>query len=211
MRVHRPLAPTAIQQFMDVRGHIGKLVAHVEDVYGMFHDAIQGWGKLKDLYEDCVAQEMARGLPRERALQSQLIHGKGNPDVDGEALHMSTLGERIEACSTAGANEFTLSNLCLVSIYSHWEDRTRGDIAKTLEIDKNNVQSDMFGDIAKMRNAVLHAGGVMDGRARSLKVLKWYQPGDKVLVTRDRLHEVIEHIRNLPDDLRTPGYQPEQM
>ncbi|CTP86301.1 hypothetical protein XTPLMG728_1172 [Xanthomonas translucens pv. poae] len=203
--------PEAIQQFMqdgiEMKKSVDALLSHAEQTYGLFHDSAQGWRRLSDLFESLVQQEMAKGMPREQALKSPLIHGKGEPG-SGEALHFSNLGERLAACAHGGQNEITLSNLCLISIYSFWEDRTRNEIAKTLGMDKDNVQSDLFGDINKMRNVILHASGIMDQRARSMKVLKWFSVGDRVIVDREKLHQVILLIRQFPDGLHTPGYDP---
>lgn len=186
---------------------VDALIAHAEQIYGLFHDAAQGWQRMSELYEGLVQQEISRGMPREQAIKSQLVHGKGSPE-SGQPLHLSTLGERLSACAKGGQNEATLSNLCVISIYSFWEDRTRKEIGKTLGVDI--VNSDLFGDIGKMRNAILHAGGVMDERARSIKVLTWFKAGDRVLIDREKLHQIIELIRQFPEGLQTPGYDPIQ-
>ena len=212
--MNQPLSQAAIAQFMrdgiEMKKAIDVLLVHVEQTYGLFHDSVQGWHRLSELFEGLVKQEMAKGMPREQALKSTLIHGKGTPEV-GEALHLSTLGDRLNACASGGQNEITLSNLCLISIYSHWEDRARNEIAKALRIDGNSVQSDLFGDIAKMRNAILHAGGVIGASARALKVLKWFSSGDRVLINREKLHDVIKLIRQFPEGLYTPGYDPSKV
>lgn len=204
-------SPEAIQQFMrdgiEMKKAVDALLTHVEESYGLFHDCVQGLHRMSEVFEGLVQQEMARGMPREQALKSRLIHGKDSP-TGGEALHMSTLEDRLAACETGGRNEISLSNLCIISIYTFWEDRTRREIAKALGLDSSGVLSDLFGDIAKMRNVILHAGGVMDERARTLKVLKWFSPGETVLVDRDKLHQMIGFIREFPEGLRTPGYDP---
>lgn len=203
--------PEAIQQFMrdgsEMKKTVDALLVHVEQSYGLFHDCVQGLHRMSELFEGLIQQEIARGMPREQALISRLIHGKGTPE-DGQALHMSTLGERLVACAKGGQNEVALSNLCLISIYSFWEDRARKEIANALGLETSAVQSDLFGDIGKMRNVILHANGVMDERARSLKVLKWFSPGDTVLVDREKLHQVISLIRQFPEGLHTSGYDP---
>ena len=48
----------------------------------------------------------------------------------------------------------------------------------------------------------------MDERARALKVLKWYAPAERVILDRDKLHEIIGLIRKFPDELVTVGYDP---
>jgi hypothetical protein len=196
-----------IRDALVMKKGVDALLEHVEQTYGLFHDAAQGWHRLTELFESMISHEIARGLSRERALKSPLVHGKGTPE-NGVVLHQSTLGDRLSACAAGGQNEITLSNLCLISIYSFWEDRTREEIAKALGIEVASVQSDLFGDISKFRNIILHAGGIMDERARSLRVLKWFSIGDKILINRDKLHEIIVLIRQFPEGLTTVGYDP---
>ena len=137
---------------LEMKKGVDALLEHVEQTYGLFHDAAQGWVRLIDLFESLVAEQVDKGLPRERVLGFPLIHGKGHPS-DGVVLHRSTIGERIAACQQGGQNEVTLSNLCLISIYSFWEDKTRKHIANALGLEKEAVQSDLFGDIAKFRTS----------------------------------------------------------
>lgn len=177
MAVHYPLAPEAIEQFRQVAMQMEALRTKVEQVYGMFHDSLHGWQLMSQVLEGAIQQNIAAGMTRERALQSRLTRGAGEP-FDGNALHQSTIGERMAACARAGQNEIALSNLCVVSIYSFWEHETRIQIANTLQIDENDVKSDLFGDLRTMRNVILHAGGIIDQRASSMKLLKWFQPGD---------------------------------
>lgn len=202
----------AIQKFqrdgLQMHKAVASLLAHAEQSYGLFRDSTVGWHKVSELLENAAAAHQAEGLTREQVLRTPLVHGKGTPERDGIVLHKSTMGDRLAACAEGGQNEITLSNLTLISIYAFWEDRTRGEIAKALGIDKDSVESDLFGDMAKLRNIILHAGGVMDQRARSLRLLRWFVPGDKVIVNADRLHEIIVLIRQFPEGLRTIGYDP---
>jgi hypothetical protein len=202
----------AIRQFqrdaLRMKPFVDALVAHAEAAYGLFHDSAQGWKQLATVIETEIEKLVATGKTREEVLDFGLVHGTDHPQKGGVPLHRSTIRERLAACAPGGSNEIALSNLTTISIYAFWEDRTRGEIAGALGIDKNAVQSDLFGDIAKMRNIILHAGGVMDQRARAMKVLKWFSLGDIVLIDRHKLHEIIELIRQFPSGLRTVGYDP---
>jgi hypothetical protein len=195
-------------QFLEMKKASDVLLAHVEATYGLFHDATRGWQYFSIALEKMIESEMARGMPREQALKSILIHGQGVPNVDAVFQHESTLGDRLGQCKPRGPNEIFLGNMCVVSIYSFWEDRTRGEIATALGIEKNNVKSGLFADLAKFRHVILHAGGRADNAFKKIEVLRWFEPGDLIVVDREKLHSIIEHIRNFPEGLETPGYTP---
>lgn len=195
-------------QFIAMKEAADELARHVEGTYGLFHDAAQGWLAISKTLQQLVELEMQRGMSRNQALLSPLIHGKGNPHDGGVALYESTLGEGISRCAPHGPNEQFLGNMCLVSIYSFWEDKTRGRIADALGITKDDVQSGLFSELAKLRHLILHAGGRADDRVKRFEVLKWFAPGDSIVIDREKLHEVVQLIRRFPDGLKTNGYVP---
>src|SRR6202012_4534258 len=92
----------------------------------------------------------------------------------GTELHRSTLGESLERVAPHGPNERFLGNMCLVSIFSFWEHRTRSLIASALLIPDASVKSNLFGDIRYLRHCLLHCGGIADNRVAGAKVLKWF-------------------------------------
>lgn len=196
----------ATAQFIEMKQAVDALIVHVEEICGLFMDSLRGWQRLTSDLNDIVAVQVREGKTREQALRATIIHGDGTP-ANGTARHVSSLAERIDACSSGGFNEQALSGLCIVSIYSHWEDRARGDIARALEVEKNSVLSGLFGDLRRMRHALLHTGGRIE-TGTAFEVLKWFKKGDVVLLTPARFHEIVELIRKFPDGLRTPGWNP---
>lgn len=187
---------------------IHELLRHAESTFGLFHDAAQGALAFGRSLEELVRYEVDRGLTRADALNAKLTHGTGNPAEGGMALHTSTLGEAIERNQPHGSNERFLGSMCLVSIYGFWDSGTRSEIARALCIEHNSVKSDLFGDIRTLRHLLLHAGGVADNTVAKCKVLKWFEPGESVIIDRDKLCEVVEHIRAFPEGLHTPGFNP---
>lgn len=196
----------ATAKVIKMREAVDVLQVHVEATCGLFLDSRRGWERLATELHGLVAMQVREGKTREEALRSQLIHGEGHPDPKN-VRHVSTLGERIDACAAGGFNERTLSGLCVASIYGLWEDRSRGEIAKALGIDKNAVRSALFSDLRRMRHAILHAGGRIDD-SKPFEVLKWFKRGDMIVLTPDRFHEIIEHLRQFPEGLHTPSWNP---
>lgn len=187
---------------------IQEIKVDAETTFGLFHDTAQGWIRLSSMLEGLVSMEMrTKRITREQALNAVVIHGQGEPET-GIPLHESTLGEAIKRASPHGPNEILLGNMCLVSIYTFWDVRGRSEIAKALGIENAGVSCDLYGDLRHIRHMLIHNGGYADKKADSLKLLRWYKPGDRIVTTRQRLHEIVEAIRTLPQGLRTEGFDP---
>lgn len=188
-------------------GSTQRLIDHAESVFGLYHDSLQGLLRFHDLVEGIVDREVKSGVSREKALMTPIAHADGEP-TPANFLHASTLGQTLERVREGGANELALGQMCLVSIYAYWEVRTRNELAEILGIPITDVRSNLFGDIRLLRHMLLHRAGHADDDARKLKVLKWCEPGDHIVVNRTRLREVIGRIRDFPDGLHTPGFDP---
>lgn len=194
------------KQIQAMHAALEVLRAHVEATCGLFMDSRRGWERIARELQEIIDDEVRKGMTREQALQHPMAHGEGPPDV-ANVRHISTFGERIAACSAGGFNEVSLSGLCLVSIYAHWEDKTRGDIAKALRVEKSQIKAGLFADINRMRNALLHAGGRLDS-TKPFEVLKWFKHGDVIVLTPDRFHELIARVREFPQGMHLPTWEP---
>ncbi|QII29096.1 hypothetical protein G6052_10295 [Stenotrophomonas maltophilia] len=183
------------------------LSEQIEAIYGMFMDSLRGWGHIRRSIEGAAKQAVQEGMAMDAVMRSPITHGKGNPQT-GTALHRSTMQERLDACAEGGFNETVLSNLCVVAIYSHWEAHSRAAIADALGVQPDAVKAPVFGDLRHMRHCIVHNGGVMDERARRLETLKWFKKGERIILTQDRFHELIQKLRGFPNPIHTPTYHP---
>ncbi len=208
--MHGRPTPQQVQRFGEqvsqMKQAIDILHHHVEATCGLFMDSLRGWEQLSKMLELLVEGQVKKGMTREQALMSPLIHGVDHP-TPKNVRHVSTLGARLQACAPDGFNVRALSSLGIVSIYAHWEDRTRGEIAKALGIELNAVRSPLFSDIRRMRNSLLHAGGRVE-TSKPFEVLQWFKQGDAVVLNPDRFHEIMDRLRAFPDGLHTPGFNP---
>lgn len=198
------LAPPKIRAFFEA---VQELIAYAEATFGLFHDAAAGFGHFSSQISSLVDQEIKDGVARANALSLPLIYKDGEP-VSGTPLHRSTLGEVIDRCAPHGPNESFLGNMCVVSLYTFWELESRHRISEALEIPLNNVKSDLFGDLRWLRHAVLHKHGRASIEVENSKVLKWFKSGDKIVIDRERLKQVVTQIRSFPDGLITDGFDP---
>jgi len=72
----------------------------------------------------------------------------------------------------------------VLHVYTEWEEYYRGALAKALGCEKEDIRSDYFADLGRMRQDYVHkARGICKNSARN-KVLKWYSKGDNMIPTR---------------------------
>lgn len=68
-------------------------------------------------------------------------------------------------------------------LYTEWEEYYRGALAKALGCEKEDIRSDYFADLGRMRQDYVHkARGICKNSARN-KVLKWFSKGDNMIPT----------------------------
>lgn len=108
-------------------------------------------------------------------------------------MKQGDLRARIEA---NGRNTQTLGNMLVVSAYAYWEEYLRIEIGKAkgvLPVDAKNseenrailskaVVSDFWGDLRYLRNSIVHSHGVASSDMAKCKVIKWFKPGDKIVL-----------------------------
>jgi len=70
-------------------------------------------------------------------------------------------------------------------IYFAWENRFRKNIANELSVQKDDVMSDLMGDIKLLRDKIAHNFAFLDKDLKKLKVINWLKPGHIILRTKD--------------------------
>ncbi|MGB5782982.1 MAG: hypothetical protein WBM42_13985 [Eudoraea sp.] len=64
-----------------------------------------------------------------------------------------------------------LCGVFLASMYQLWEDKYRGKIASSIGLTKNDVKSELFGEIGKIRHAIVHNNFEPTQEIKNLKIL----------------------------------------
>ena len=111
---------------------------------------------------------------------------------DARYRYRRTLGDLIEASGRNGILEVTHRRSVVVLIVASWEETYRERIAKELGLsDKNDVKSDAFRDLNRLRNAILHTGNELrDG----LRAIRLFEVGEQVSLTHEHVDYIFEAL-----------------
>lgn len=85
--------------------------------------------------------------------------------------HVPTQGEVKNRNQKGGRNTFFVSRMGLVAIYGYWEDYYREAIATALGQKKNSLKADIFYDLNKIRQSIVHHRGLAKKELETMKVL----------------------------------------
>lgn len=132
--------------------------------------------------------------------RNTMFFGKGAPNVPGAKYqYKRTFGELVAASEKDGITSIVHRRSVVVLVVASWEDRYRKRIADECGLVKNDVTSDLFHDLNRYRQAILHA----DGRLREKpKVLRFFRKGDRVALTGEQMDSI---FRKLIDELNRIG------
>ena len=105
--------------------------------------------------------------------------GRDDPNKhDSNYQYAMFFSEIISISSRNGAHANTLRRSVVALTYSIWEDKYRARIAHECQKDtKNEIESDVFHDLNKYRQAVLHAGGRLVGNPKVNEILQKWRRG----------------------------------
>lgn len=127
---------------------------------------------------------------------ANFIYGDGTPVVTPlELYHNATQKDYKNRNSQNGRNCKFIGNMCLTMIYQYWEDNYREKIAKIFSVNKNDVKSDLFGDINIIRNSIIHNNSIASSKVKKCKLLKWFKPDDEIFISKDNIVEILRNIR----------------
>ena len=158
--------------------------------------------RLTDLYEYQVETDMAirfwgdrlRGMASTGStnLDSRLFFGKDNPNGPDALYQVArTYRDLIRDAEEGGRNPRLHRNGVIAHAYALWEDTFRAAIAAECNLSKNAIKSDVFQDLNKYRQAILHVDGKLDRRP---KVMKFYEVGEVVSFTQDQMKNLFAEL-----------------
>ena len=94
----------------------------------------------------------------------------------------------INASSRTGETIVIHRTSVIALLYASWEDRHRKRIEVEAGLnDKSDLQSDVFGDVRMLRNAIMHANGALRYEP---KVFRFFSKGEKVILTNQHLDTI---------------------
>ena len=123
---------------------------------------------------------------------NSMFFGQNDPNLpEARFQYVRTFGELIDDSARDGPLEVTHRRSVIVFMVASWEDSYRTRIAKELGLAKNALKSDVFYDLNKYRQAILHAGGTLRTEPRALRL---FRKGDQVALTHEYMHQVFRTL-----------------
>lgn len=176
---------------------ITEFIAIIDIIYGLFLDCTLGFqNNEKYMFEQQRLASKKLRLSIQQLDQRNLTYGTGHPnDLQNVPLHKCTQGQLKERNIKNGKNTLAIGNLCLCQIYNYWEDYYRNGIAQFLGIEKNELMSDIFGDIRYYRQSIIHNRGYAIKDIEKSKIILWNVYKEEIKITQDKFKEVIYYIK----------------
>lgn len=135
------------------------------------------------------------------------------------AMKQGDLRARVEA---DGENTKILGNMLVVSAYAYWEEYLRIEIGKAKgvlspeaknseearEILNKEVVSDFWGDIKYLRHSIVHSRGIANSDMAKCKVIKWFKPGDKIVLGYQMVQEIFHNMGAYRNEIHGMQFPP---
>lgn len=172
----------------DTNGIIKEFRVFLNDMAGAHFWATKGLpSALKDI-------EKLSSLPRNPSNPDPRLYiGTIDPN-DSMGYHAWRLSEFPEKLGNDGDVAVWIGQQWLVSVDAGWEDNYRGKIAQSLNATKNDLQSDYFSDLRKMRNDILkHKGIATKNNTGKCKSLKWAEIDAPIIIRMSHIEEFMHH------------------
>lgn len=170
--------------------HLIALRQKLDVLYALEADGSAGFFLLSDRMKKIdLEQSKVDGLTPE---QRTVFYGNGDPSAEGATyLHRTTIAQIADRNRKGGRHEQMLRNAIIVLAYMYWEDKTREKFARELNLKKDDIRSEIYGDLRHYRHAIAHNDGTL---AQATKVLKYVNVGDQVNLNSDQFRDLLTKL-----------------
>jgi hypothetical protein len=124
-------------------------------------------------------------------------------------------GEVKKRTERNGENYILMGRLCVVQAYTYWEEYLRKEIAiaigvlDTKEILRKYISHDFWGEMGKLRKAIIHHNNRATDEFKKMKILKWFKPEDSIYLDFDKMKFIFAQMadcRNVLEILSIPPH-----
>lgn len=151
-------------KFKSLKSETDRFIEIIHGLYGFYIDSAEGF----KLYNQHMIVQDSRGVPG-------IIWANGSPDnPDAIILNDSSPKEIILRTAIEGPNVNRLRGFMVIMIAEHWNCDIRQKLETILNLNKNDLKSDIMGDVTKIRNDLLHSRGKAKESTRN-KIIKFQQ------------------------------------
>ena len=181
---------------------IDEFLQIVDDIYGLYLDCVNAiWVFRVKFVQFQKDNSIKLGKSIEELDSRKQTFGKGKP-FEGKELHSCTQGEFKKRTKKNGKDSNLIARLCVVMIYNYWEDYFRQEIAKEKGKEKDELTSDIMGDLRYFRESIIHYRGTAIKKIEKAKILKWFKRGQKINIDEEHFEEIIDKIKEEMETLK---------
>lgn len=189
---------------MSLQKILNEFKSVVDAIYGVYLDS--GHGFLLNRIEMIELQDknvINKGLTIEAQDKKSIKFNSSETGSisDSYTLHECSQDEYKIRNKRNGSNFVIQANLCLTQIYSYWEDHFREKIADCVGINKDEITSDIFGDISYLRQSIIHNQAIAIRKISKCKIIKWFKTGDKIQMDEYMFEHIISLVKHEIDIL----------
>lgn len=191
-----------------------ELQRFLNKIHGLYLDSVLGFEAIRNAVEEEQAflKEWLKASPEianEKFLDTTTyVHeNKEKKLFAASGMHRVTQGEIKTRNKKDGENHRLLGNMCIVMLYSYWEDYFREELAKARGIKSNDIQVDIWGDIMRLRHSIIHNNGIANLDIDKIKILKWYKQNDEIFIDQGKIRQIILNITVFINLLLSEGLQ----
>lgn len=163
---------------------------------------------IADLYGLVVETDMAMlmasdhfGRIAKNSPDSQQIFSRRRVPTTGSLgipyQYSRTAKQVVDHYALTGRNRILRNRFVILFMYELWERRYRSGVATACGKAKDDIQSDIFGDLRIYRNSIAHKGAVLDTKPKVLTFVELGKPIDLVLVMDDLIEAVVAELNRL--------------
>lgn len=150
---------------------------------------------LKEFRRSQALSSKQSRIPISKLDEAGIIYSNGAPnDPNALIFHESTQGQLKARLSPNGLNEILIVQFCTIMTYEYWE-HLRGKLAQILQVKRNDISIDIFGELRRLRHDIVHNKGysTKDHSSKN-NILDWFTEGDKIEIHEKNYELLIEKI-----------------
>ena len=112
-----------------------------------------------------------------------------------EPVHYGTQGDFKRRTADDGRDALLIGNMFITFLYGAWEEKYRALFAAAMGLpSKNDLKSDVFGDLGQMRHAAVHNNMIATQKVEDAKILRMFDRGEAMLLPAEAVIKIFGYI-----------------
>lgn len=179
---------------------IKEYIDFVNQQVGVYMDALAGFAGHRTRVERQVhrvnravrSSTDAQGLP---VMVWASYEDPSKPDVIHNRIIRAE--DYMAANADGGSNEQQHAKAIVIFLYTYWEEEIRPRLAVSQKMERDNIRSDVMGDLRILRHAILHTKSIIPlGRHKALRTMQdLFVPEKPILLPYDNMQQVFIRIK----------------